>query len=413
MKASRDSILIVDDNPENLKLLQNLLVEHSFETRVAISGRMAITSVQLNPPGLILLDVRLPDLDGYSVAEILKNDENTADIPIIFISALKEPVDKVKAFATGGVDYITKPFAVDEVLARVNTHLKICFMQKQLKQVNEELEVRVQERTAELARINEELRQEIEQHQEMRRQIDQLNQELERKVEMRTAELVAANREMESFTYSVSHDLRAPLRTAAWYLDTIKYNQVVGSDVSEALKGIGQCIEKMNQLIDALLKFALALRQDQNISIFDLVPEINLIFTELAHAEPDRKVALVMHQMPPATGDPALIRQVLQNLLANAFKFTRNKDQAVIEVGNLDSRDAQENIYFVHDNGTGFDPRYQDRLFKVFQRLHGQQFEGIGVGLALCARLVERHGGGIWAESELGQGATFYFSLPV
>jgi PAS domain S-box-containing protein len=244
-------------------------------------------------------------------------------------------------------------------------------------------------------------------------EIRNLNAELEKRVRDRTAQLEAANKELEAFSYSVSHDLRAPLRAIDGFSRVIleDYTDKLDDEGKRYLNIIESNTKKMGQLIDDLLVFSRLGRQEIRVSEMNMGKLAKAISEELKLAVPERKLKFTINTLIPAQGDQAMIRQVFVNLLSNAVKFTRPKENSVIEVGGANEGD--ENIYFVKDNGVGFDMQYVNKLFGVFQRLHSaEEFEGTGVGLAIVQRIIHRHGGRVWAEGRVNEGATFYFSLP-
>jgi PAS domain S-box-containing protein len=244
-------------------------------------------------------------------------------------------------------------------------------------------------------------------------QVSKLNAELEQRVRIRTAQLEAANQELEAFSYSVSHDLRSPLRHIVGYVEILQDEAGPNLDESGAkhLQTIADSARHLSELIDALLAFSrmgrAEMRQDQ-ISLATLVEEAR---RQLHRETEGRNIDWQIDPLPEVQGDPLMLRQVIVNLLSNALKYTRPRDQARIQVGAQST--PEEIIVFVRDNGVGFDMRYADRLFGVFQRLHrSSEFEGTGIGLANVRRIIQRHGGRTWAESVVSRGATFYFSLP-
>lgn len=245
------------------------------------------------------------------------------------------------------------------------------------------------------------------------RAIQELNEALERRVQERTAELEAANKELEAFSYSISHDLRAPLRAINGF-GRILWDALNGQVPEETLRYlviIRENAQKMGQLIDDLLAFSRLSRQTVTYSLFDPRTLVEQALTMLESERAGREIVLRIATLPLCFGDPVLLHQVWLNLLSNALKFTRGRTPAVIEIGG--SETETETIYFVKDNGAGFDMRYADKLFGVFQRLHrAEEFEGTGVGLAIVQRIVRRHGGRVWAEAEPEKGASFYFALP-
>ncbi len=242
--------------------------------------------------------------------------------------------------------------------------------------------------------------------------IRQLNVELELRVVERTAELEAANKELESFSYSVSHDLRAPLRAVNGFARIVldEFGPQLNGEGRRYLERICNGGQQMGVLIDDLLAFSRLSRQSMNRQEVDSAKLVKAVLVELAPQWEGRQVEIGVEKLPPCQGDPALLKQVWVNLISNAIKYSRGREPAVIEIGC--NRKDEENIHFIKDNGTGFDMQYAGKLFGVFQRLHrADEFEGTGVGLAIVQRIIHRHGGRIWAEAELGKGATFYFTL--
>jgi light-regulated signal transduction histidine kinase (bacteriophytochrome) len=238
--------------------------------------------------------------------------------------------------------------------------------------------------------------------------------EVERdRTEQAKAQLESVNRELEAFSYSVSHDLRAPLRAISGFAQAVAedYAPKLDDEGKRYLGLIQANAHKMGQLIDDLLAFSRLGRQQMMQSTIDMQALARTVFAELAAQAPERNIKFVVRSAPPARGDRSMIQQVLSNLLSNAIKFTRTRDRGSIEFGFQRERDR--GAYYVKDNGVGFDMRYVGKLFGVFQRLHSAaEFEGTGVGLALVYRIITRHEGQVWAQSQVDQGASFFFTLP-
>jgi two-component system sensor kinase len=231
-------------------------------------------------------------------------------------------------------------------------------------------------------------------------------------IKERTQQLEYANKELESFSYSVSHDLRAPLRAIDGYARLIlkKQGDKFDQDTLDKFNVIRSSTHMMGQLIDDLLTFSRLGRKEISLVFPDMAILTKDAWKEVLESDPERKIKLTVESMPPAYGDRALVKQVLINLLSNAVKFTKYKDAAEIVAGGY--ADGNESVYYIRDNGVGFDMAYYDKLFGVFQRLHStDQFEGTGVGLATVQRIIRRHGGRVWAEGKVDEGACFYFAL--
>jgi signal transduction histidine kinase len=411
----KQTILIVDDNPTNLLVIGNYLTERGFLVIAARNGEFGLHLAQEDHPDLVLLDILLPGIDGFEFCRRLKVDERTRDIPVIFMTVMTKTEDKVKGFEVGGVDYITKPFHRAEALARVTTHLHLRELTKTLADAKESLEIRVMERTAELAQANARLKDEIVEHKLAEEKICRLNQELEQRVRDRTTQLEAANKELETFAYSVSHDLRAPLRHISGFLGMLQDEApktTLDEKCQHYMDNISGETKRMGMLIDDLLSFSRMGRSEMSKVQVNLNELLKDVIQEFKLETDGRNIEWKISPLPLVTGDRAMLRMVLVNLISNALKFTRSRSPAEIEVGW--QKDYEKEItLFVRDNGVGFDINYAYKLFGVFQRLHrADEFEGTGIGLANVCQIIKRHGGRTWAEGEVNHGATFYFSLP-
>ncbi|HSI71237.1 MAG TPA: ATP-binding protein [Gillisia sp.] len=253
-----------------------------------------------------------------------------------------------------------------------------------------------EKRADELLKINEELAYQI------------------REKEKRTLELEEVNNELEAFSYSVSHDLRAPLRAISGF------SEVLAGDYIEQMDGEAKILfseiirnaRKMGELIDNLLEFSRLSKQDIFRGTIDMKEIVENIVADQVKLEPKRKIDISIQELPKVEGDKNMLKQLIFNLVSNAFKYTGKKENVNIEIGSY-SLNAEQ-VFYVKDNGAGFDPRYYDKLFGVFQRLHSSmEFEGTGVGLAIVQKIATKHGGEVWAEGKVGEGACFYFSLPL
>jgi signal transduction histidine kinase len=359
-------ILVADDNADLREYLSNLLAP-TYDVVTATDGLDALNVAREQRPDMVVSDVMMPRLDGFGLVRELRADEVTASIPIVLLSARAGEEASIEGLDAGADDYLVKPFSARELLARVRTHLHLSRMRRDW--------------IARLERTN--------------------------------RELAAANTELDAFASSVSHDLRAPLRAINGFADILaeQYSAGMPDDARELLQSVRNAGKRMNGLIDDLLRFARVSRQPLSLGTVDVGANVAGVVQELTAAHADRTLDVQIGPLPAVVGDEALVKQVFTNLLSNAIKFTRGKAPAVIEVGAR--RESDEHVFFVRDNGAGFDSTYAGKLFGMFQRLHSQeQFAGTGVGLSLVKRIVERHGGRVWAESDVDQGATFYFSMP-
>ncbi len=387
---------------------------------MATSGKEALRCLLNHDFAVILLDVNMPGMDGFETAYLIRQRKSSEHTPIIFVTGISDTETHVsRGYSLGAVDYILTPVLPEVLRTKVQVFVELFKKTAQLKWqaerlriAHDELESRVEERTLQLAAANESLLAEIVERQRVEEKIRRLNSELEKRVLDRTAELAEANQELEAFTYSVAHDLQAPLRNIQSYAQLLEedYGSQVPPEAVQYFARIAVRGKHMAQLVTDLLNLSRIAKRDlnrQEINLQSLVEEAVLSAkSELKN----RNIEWHIGKLPKVACDPGLIKQVFANLLSNAVKYTQLRPTAKIEIGRM-RRDGEEAIY-VRDNGVGFDMRYADKLFGVFQRLHPPgDFEGTGVGLATVARIIRKHGGTIWAESEEDKGATFYFTL--
>lgn len=407
------NILLVDDRQENIIALEAILGDLGYNMVSVHSGREVLRAVLEKEFAVILLDVRMPEMDGFETASLLREREQTQHTPIIFLTAGDNSQEKVfRGYSVGAVDYLAKPF--DPVILRAKVGVFVELHQKtlQLKQLNEDLERRVAERTAQLEAANQELMREVTERRRAESEVRLLNTQLENRVRERTAELEAANEEMRSFSYSVSHDLRAPLRKIVAFSQMLleEHGSSLSAGGQDYLNRICAASKRMEELIDDVLKLSQITNVEMIREQVDLSSAVKDIASDLHHADPDRKTTFEIEDGVFAHGDERLLRLALQNLLENAWKFTSKRPDARIEFGTKKTSNGA--VYFVRDNGVGFDPTEVDKLFTPFMRLHKTtEFPGTGIGLAIVHRVFQRHGGTVRAESKKGEGATFTFTL--
>lgn len=362
-------MLVVDDDPAHMTALYRTLEDAGYDVTAFSSADQALEALEKHKTfDLILTDLRMPGMDGITFLRAAQEiDPNLVGIVMTGHGAIDTAIEAMKA---GALDYVLKPFKLSTITPVLN-------------------------RALEVRRLRVEIAQ------------------LQQRVREHVVELEAANKELETFSYSVSHDLRAPLRAINGFSSILMENYAaqLPGEARQLIDKIMSSAERMGQLIEQLLKFSRLSRQalsKRRVHIKELVQEV---LDDVYKEQPDRRAEVRIGELPDTQGDPVLLRQVFFNLLSNAFKFTRKKQHAVIEVDSEQRGD--ERVYFVRDNGAGFDMQQAGNLFRVFSRLHSaSEFEGTGVGLSLVQRIVQRHGGRIWAESAVDQGAAFYLTLP-
>ena len=369
-------VLVVDDDLINLRLLNRILSPY-YHVRLMPTPTQALESALQNPPDLIMLDIMMPGMDGFQLAMILKGDARCSDIPIVFISALEDTEHKVRAFASGGVDYVSKPFQEREVLARVRTHLILRQLQVQLQAANEEL-----------ARQNEELR--------------------------------ARNAELDAFSHTVAHDLKNPLSNMILYAQMIE-RDMDGASPEKFVNPASSIIRlgyKMNSAIEELMLLSGLRSQEAPLEAFEMEPVVHSAISSLQREIERAQAEIILPtQWMDAVGYAAWVEEVWINYLSNALKYGRPSKQGVsshIELG-FDVPDPPGQParvrYWVRDNGPGLSSEQQMRLFVPFERLERVRVEGHGLGLSIVRRIIERLGGQAGVESTLGEGSLFYFIL--
>ena len=388
--AHAETVLAVDDSLTHREELSAALREEGFDVATAASGEEALELLARRPVDCILLDVLMPGMGGEETCRRIKASPRWRDIPLILLTALEDRGALVTGLSAGADDYVAKAADLEVILSRLRAQLRRRRLELERRLLGERL-----------------LRAELEATQaRAARELAEARSELLRDVERK-------NRELEAFTYSVSHDLRAPLRHMEGFAVALLEDHAASLDEKgqDYLRRIRKAAQQGGLLIDALLELSHVGQAALVRERVDLTALARAVAEELARSEPGRQVAFQLQEGLEADADPRLTRVILENLLGNAWKFTRRTAEARIALG-VEPHDAGT-CFFVRDNGAGFDPAYATHLFGPFQRLHSAaEYPGSGVGLATVQRIVERHGGRIWAEARPGQGATFYWTIP-
>ena len=395
------NILVVDDLPDNLHLLANALKPEGYNVRGVVNGSMALIAARSALPQLILLDINMPEMDGYEVCQKLKADSLTAEIPVIFLSAYDDVFDKVKAFRVGGVDYITKPFQIDEVIVRIENQLKLQAAKQEIRQLNDELEQRVKQRTNELRATNQKLQQEV--------------------IQRKKAQLEAekADRAKSEFLANMSHELRTPLNAILGFTQLMLRSNSLASEHIEKLNIINQSGSHLLTLINEILEMSkieagcLTL-ENKSCDLYQMLTGLKKMLSLKAEAKGLEFKFEQLGEIPQyIETDEIKLRQVLINLLSNAIKFT-DRGQIILRVGSKQQQEQNIQLWFeVEDTGSGIAPDELNNLFAPFvQTTTGiKSHEGTGLGLAISQQYINLMKGKINVSSILGQGTKFDFTI--
>jgi signal transduction histidine kinase len=348
-----------------------MLGQQGYEVRPIPNGKMALTAIEAAPPDLILLDIKMPELDGYELCKQLKAAEATRDIPIIFISALDEVLDKVKAFGAGGLDYITKPFQFEEVLARVETHLTLHHLQQQLQAANAEL------------------------------------------LSANTA-LKAANAELDTFAHTVAHDLQNPLGLIIGYSDYLieNFSETEPDQLLKILQTIRKTGQKMSNITEELLLLASVRKGSLKLEPLNMAEIVEQVQQRLAFMIQEYQAEILLPESwPVAQGYAPWIEEVWANYLSNGLKYGGRPPHLELGASLQEERLIR---FWIRDNGSGLTPEAQAQLFTQFTRLDATRATGHGLGLSIVKRIVEKLGGQVRVESTgvPGEGSVFSFTLP-
>ena len=402
-KIFKAKILIIDDNASNVTLLeQSLQLEGYSSIFKTTDSRIACDLYKELQPSLVLLDINMPHLNGYQVMAQLKEVDKDYYAPIMVLTAQADYKTRLKALQEGARDFLTKPFDQLEIQIRIKSMLEVRLLNDLVRNQNRILEVKVQERTLDLANSNVNLTHEIGKREKAENHLKQYAKDLELK-----------NQELKDFVYIASHDLQEPLRRIITFSDLISSKSCNLDEKSrDYLNRMQKSSERMKRLIEDLLKFCKITqggKPSQETNLEELVEDV-LLDLELLINETGAKINVI--NLPILEVDASQIQQLFQNLIANALKY--RKDSEVPRVA-IRSRYLEEGLWeiSVEDNGIGFSDEYKEQIFRPFERLHRKnEFEGSGMGLTICRNIVLRHGGTIKAESQPGAGTKLIFTLP-
>jgi two-component system, NtrC family, sensor kinase len=382
-------ILAVDDSPTYLHALADTLRGEGYDVVLASSGEEALALLGVQPVDCVLLDLMMPGIGGEETCRRIKAAPAIRDTPLIMLTALEDREAMIRGLAAGADDFIAKSSDLAVLKARVLAQIRRKQFEDEHRHIREQL-LRKEHEASE-ARASRALA-------EMRAR---LFEDLEHK-----------NRELEAFSYSVSHDLRAPLRAIDGFSQILleDYAKLLDDQGQSHLRRICAAAQRMGHLIDAMLTLSRVTSAGLQRKPVDLGLLATSVATQLRATQPERHVEFIIPEGVEVMGDPRLLHALLENLLGNAWKFTRERTRAIIELGVLDH--AGSPVYSIRDNGAGFDMAHASKLFAPFQRLHAaSEFAGTGIGLATVKRIVDRHGGRVWAEGEVDRGAAVHFTL--
>ncbi|MDH5327572.1 MAG: response regulator [Gammaproteobacteria bacterium] len=410
-------VLIVDDIPENLYILNSLLQTKGYQVIEATDGRDALAKARLTPPDLVISDILMPVMDGFILCHTWKNSDTLKQTPFIFYTATyTDDKDRSLALGMGADAFITKPCSFQKLLDTIEkvTHADCQKAAKSTlderdyyKKYNTRLINKLEHKLAELEIKNKAL-------QKKELELMEVNRHMDKSMAETTRELIRANQESQSFSYTISHDLRAPLRSIDGFSAALleDCSEQLGDNGRHYLQRIRFNVNTMSAMIDGLLLLSRVNHTDLSPEPVNLAQMAQEIIARLCQQQPHRKVDIDISPDLFAQGDRRLIHILLESLINNAWKYTKHTQQAQIEFKKIADKDKNKLVYYIKDNGIGFDPRYTQKLFDAFQKGHrDREFDGTGIGLTTAQRIVQRHGGNIWAEAQDGEGATIYFCL--
>ena len=397
-------ILVVEDSATQAQAVRIVLEASGFEVDSAPNGEAGLARIVEGGVDLVLSDVVMPRMDGHELCRAIRASPETRGLPVILFTSLGDPFAVLEALESGADNFLTKPCEPDTLVSRVNAVLEGRRLRAE-GHLRSGSEIYLRGRRFSIDSDRDRVLDLL---------VTTLDDTVQKHRELAASQerLVSANRELEAFSYSVAHDLGAQLRALDGFSRLLlgSTRAELPGDMRNWLNHINEAAQRMRQIIDDLMRLSHVVRSGLDEQAVDLADIARTVADDLRRHHPGHAPHVSIPDTLPALGDPGLLRVLLENLLGNAWKFTRRVDAPAIVIGARSERRGP--TWFVRDNGAGFDMRFASKLFLPFERLHSEaEFKGTGIGLTTARRIVERHGGRIWAESELGRGATFFFTL--
>ena len=393
-EKSQFKVLLVDDRDENLFALETILKNENYQLVKARSGKEALAFLLKDLDfHLIIMDVLMPGMNGFETAALIYSRDKLKNIPIIFLTAMDIEGNIYKGYQAGAIDYISKPVIPELLKVKVRAFVELSEKNREL--VRQEKKLRA---------ANRKLEWEIGERKLSEAKVKALNEDLAKKLEQLQS--------LDSFNYSISHDLMSPLNSITGLTGLLQtmYPEKFDKEVLEIVNHIMGSVDRMSKLIKDLLTFSRQANAEISKKEVSMNVMVKEVMEEISLTMPVADAQIVIHDLPSAYCDVNMLKQVWTNLISNAIKYSQKKPEPKVEIGAVE--DSGELVYFVKDNGAGFNMAHYNKLFSIFQRLHSEsEFNGTGIGLAVVKRIIERHDGKIWAESEIGKGSDFYFTL--
>jgi len=399
----RIKILLVDDSEANLTTLESILDDLGQELVKATSGHEALRHLLRDDFAVILLDVKMPDMDGFETAALIRERERSRHTPILFLTAHKDEEHPIRGYNESPVDFLYKPINPEVLRSKVSIFVELSVKSELLKR-----------QTETLRKGNDELERLVREKDEAEQRARALNAELELRVAERTTELTTSNEELRQFAYAASHELREPLRIVTSYSQLLfnRYRDQLDNDGREFLNYVVEAVKRMEILLTDLLTYSQQLGPPKwNVAPTNAEAVLTAVLMNLQASIKETR-ATVTHDRLPAEvySDFAQLSLVFQNLVSNALKYRKPGEAPRVHISA--SEGTEEWTFYVRDNGVGIPTEYQDQIFGPFKRLHGPEYPGTGIGLAICKIIIGRHGGTIRVESQPGVGSTFAFTVP-